>query len=263
MSVRSDGKVWLVYGARDPCLDLVDENGHIVQTFHVGGNAAGVVACDESDVIFVSQIGLTVFFPSEQASDRIVNAKLEVNPTSVALGLSGCVVSSKRSLLWLDFIGGVFQTHCIMPNTKNSHLLKVCDTEVALCQGKQLVCAADRSGHAVYFYRVEDGPDFLPLAPYKGEDGSRKYQAAFTPISLSFHPRGFLGILNKTSESVVLLAMDGLGAGPPLCTITKNMLCDDGVPTVIALGPGVSEDRPRLWVASSSGFLCHTSLRLL
>lgn len=259
---KTDGTAWMVYRHNSPNLDLVHEEGNVLQSTRIGGNAMHVDVLETGEVVVasVSPRNLRIF--NQDGTNERVLSELSFTCTGVAVGSTGIAFSGSKAIFWIALTGG----DSAVVLAKSSDLHNVSSLAVATLQGKELVCAADKGAKAVHFYQKTTTPrgEFAPLPPFRlAASWGVEAAAAFTPVSVSAHRSGFLAVLDAASRSVfvvdvvknlVVSVIDGewvCGGGP------------GGVPAVLAFVPMDEEEEPELWVVSTAGRVCMACLDFL
>ena len=252
---RPDSEVWIVYGNRDPHLDLLTEEGDLLESTRIGGNAMGAASFSDQHVL--------VSFHSPRCQLMLLDArkearetfKLPMTSTGLGVGSTGIAVSGYTSLYWIPLDGG--QNEWIVKEN-GSTLKNVCSCDVIIQQGREIVCVADKDGHAVCFYEKLHSGGFASLPPFSKAVDSKQTEP-FTPVGVSGHHSGFLAILDSASRSVIIV---DVAKNEAASVLPWEQLCE-GVPSVIAFALNACDEDPKLWVSTASGLLYLTSLAFL
>ena len=250
LAARSAREVWVVYGVRNPNLDLVNAEGDMIESTRVGGNAMAAASFNEEDVL--------VSFHSPCCQVKLLDAqkeergvfKVPMTSSGLGVGSTGIAVSGYKSLYWHSLDGGDNEW---IVKEKGSALKCVCSCDVFVLGDREVVCLADRDGHKVWFYEKLHNGEFAPLPLFtyavQGKEG-KATTTPFTPVSVSaLAGSSFVAVLDSTSLSVIIVDVEKNEA---VSVIPKKQLCQ-GTPSVIAFALTKPDEEPRLWVGSSNG----------
>ncbi|PVD19583.1 hypothetical protein C0Q70_20073 [Pomacea canaliculata] len=247
-----NGQVWLAYGDRDPHIDLMNED-KIIERVRVGGNIYQVSCITDECIALLSQSPyprLLLIDSTKKPSEMHV---LDMKTTAFSVGFTGIAVCGYRSLLWIHLNSGAKE---LIVSEEDSTFIKTSSCAVMFRDGSEVICVADKGGHAVCFFEKKLKKGAITLEPYTGAGLHPSDQKKdFTPISVSAHSAGFLGILDSTTQSVLILD----SKLQLTSVISKQHLCC-GIPSVIAFS---ADSSCKLWVASEPGPLCLAPLLLL
>ncbi|XP_025076748.1 uncharacterized protein LOC112553619 isoform X1 [Pomacea canaliculata] len=244
-----NGQVWLAYGFSDQYIELMDED-HMTERITIGGYTTHISCLNEERILLLSQSPEPVLQILDGNHKLTVVRKLKMKVNAVCAGDTGIAVCSSILLLWIPRYRG---TEEWVVSKESSCFKEACSCTVMFRDRSEVICVADKEGHAVFFFEKKSRKGAARLTPYTGADFYQGDQE-FTPISVSAHSAGFLGILDSTTQSVLILD----SKLQLISVISRQDLCC-GSPSVIAFS---ADSSCKLWVASEPGPICLASLPL-
>lgn len=258
---RLGGEVWMVYGFRDPHIDLICQDGNILETTRIGGNAMHAAGFNDDHIL--------VSFNSPCCQLKLLDVnkepretfKLPFPPTGLGVGSTGIVTSSRKALYWIPLDGDVDEW---IVKQEGSPLMDVCSCDVLIMpQGKEIVCAADKGGQQVVFYEKANDGKFVALTPFTNSSTETEEvkPPGFTPVCVSAHTSGLLAILDSAKQKVLIADLTE-GYCRVISIIDERQLCH-GVPSVVTFALNSYEEDPKLWVSSNDGYVYLSTLLFL